>query len=130
MQPQSLAALLAEHPEIRWLPSTEPAVTVARSMHVRWRLQRELSDASAGAGYVRNETLAAAGVSANDVDSREFAQGLVAALADHLTPRNLKDLADAFAAAYKEEVASRSLAEVKEIPGMRQTAASALAHSG
>jgi len=130
MQPQSLAALMAEHPEISWVPSKEQAVTVARSVHVRWRLQRELSDAGAGAGYVRSEALAATGVSANDVDSREFANGLVAALADHLTPRNLKDLAEAFAAAYSEEVASRATAAASKVPDAPPVVEPAMAHSG
>jgi hypothetical protein len=130
MQPQSLAALLAEHPEIRWVPSKESAVTVARSVHVRWRLQRELSDAGVGAGYVRSEGLAAIGVSANDLDSREFAKGLVAALADHLTPRNLKDLAEAFAEAYSAEAAARATAAASKVPEVHQTAAPAMAHSG
>lgn len=129
MQPQSLAVLLAEHPEINWLPSKEPAVTVARSVHVRWRLQRELSDASAGAGFMRSEALAASGVSANDVDSQEFAKSLVAALADHLTPRNLKHLADAFAAAYDQDVAARAKQTVSEAPTSRQEAMPAMAHS-
>jgi len=108
MNQQSLTAHLAEQAELKWVPSLEPTVTVARSAHVRWRIQRELSNAGAGVGYERNEALAAAGLSANDIDSREFAQNLVAVLADHLTPRNLRHLAEAFAAACNEQAAPGS----------------------
>lgn len=104
---QPLAAYLATQPELTWRPSIDGAVTVTRNAHERWCLQREISNAGAGFGYWRTETLAAQGVAANDSDSREFAQALVEALADHLTPRNLLHLAEAFAAAYARETAPR-----------------------
>jgi hypothetical protein len=120
---QPLAAYLAAHPELTWCPSTEPAAVVTRSAHERWRLQREISDAGAGFGYWRTETLAAQGVAANDVDSREFAQALVDALADHLTPRNLQHLAEAFAAAHARETTTRAGAVLSAAVGTENSSA-------
>ena len=97
-----LSAFLAVQPGLTWFPAPEPVQFVARTADVRWKIQREISNAESGIAYSRREALYEQGVNANDEDSKNFATGLVQALEEHLTPRDLRQLAEAFAAAYQK----------------------------
>lgn len=109
---QPLSAFLAAQTDLNWLPSQEPAVTVARGTHVRWRIQREVSDAEPGLAYGRRESLMAQDINPSDADSREFAQGIANALTDHLTLRDLRHLARVFAEAVAQREQERAAAAV------------------
>lgn len=97
-----LSAFLAIQPGVTWFTAPESAQFVARSADVRWKIQREISNAESGVAYSRREALYEQGVNANEEDSKNFATGLVQALEEHLTPRDLRNLAEAFNAAYQK----------------------------
>lgn len=68
--------------------------------------------ADIGFGLWRNDKLAEAGISANDVDSLAFAEQLNATLGQQLSSRNLEHLIQVFA----RELASAELARQQALP--------------
>lgn len=90
----------------RWAQKHPPegAFVVHAAAEVRLRPHITLSVAvnrlkgEHGYGHSRVEHLAEQGVCAAEIDSRSFAQSLCAAIDEELTPRNLRDLANVFAA--------------------------------
>lgn len=72
----------------------------------RFRLTEETTSSMAY-GLDRDEMLGQLGVSGGEVDSRAFAESLLAALHDHLCVADLENLADVFKQAYDEAEAQR-----------------------
>lgn len=73
-------------------------------LHSHLRVQIELQQArDISYGFARSEDLAELGVFAAELDSMSFAQGLLDAMRDELSIRNLQHLVRVFAGALKEE---------------------------
>lgn len=93
-----LDAFVAAGPAATWVAKGS-SVVVYHSAHERYQLTREqcpFEPALAGRELHRKDVLAEAGICEAELDSASFAQGLVAALADNLSIRDLEALVAAF----------------------------------
>lgn len=100
-----LGAFVAAGPAAQW-EAKGPSVTVYRSAHERFQLTREqcsFEPELVGREFHRKDVLAEAGICEAELDSASFAQGLVAALADNLSIRDL----EALVAAFSQELATQ-----------------------
>jgi len=103
-----MAAFFKAHPPRegdREGPAQEVFLYAGQRLQLRMLTSRDI-----GYGLWRDEKLAEHGVFGADHDSRQFAQTLYEALADHLSIRNLEHLVEVFTLALASEEARRQAA--------------------